>query len=197
MEEVSAHVHLGPIVPDVLTKQHKHRSGLIWSGTMRRVSLNFNVDVSVPIYSSLTDSSTYTVKEERLEAWILREFTSLETDDNLILRARAIWFMCATRHGHVGGSDNSQLMTLDMAIDCKRCIWTLFHWSGAESLDIANESNDITYRTGKKNIEISRYGSKSLDMNNDNEMRYLWTIAPDLAKGFIYLLNSFKSNNRP
>ncbi|KAI5673058.1 hypothetical protein M9H77_13422 [Catharanthus roseus] len=32
MEEVSAHVHLGPIVPDVLTRQHEHRSGLIWSG---------------------------------------------------------------------------------------------------------------------------------------------------------------------
>ncbi|KAI5668964.1 hypothetical protein M9H77_18817 [Catharanthus roseus] len=32
MEEVPAHVHLGPIVPDVLSRQHEHRSGLIWSG---------------------------------------------------------------------------------------------------------------------------------------------------------------------
>ncbi|KAI5672591.1 hypothetical protein M9H77_12955 [Catharanthus roseus] len=31
MEEVSAHVHPGPIVPDVLMRQHKYRSGLIWS----------------------------------------------------------------------------------------------------------------------------------------------------------------------
>ncbi|KAI5662999.1 hypothetical protein M9H77_22322 [Catharanthus roseus] len=32
MEEVPAHVHPGPIVPDVLTKQNEHRSWLIWSG---------------------------------------------------------------------------------------------------------------------------------------------------------------------
>ncbi|KAI5683267.1 hypothetical protein M9H77_04495 [Catharanthus roseus] len=32
MEEVSAHVHLCPIVLDVLTRQHEHRSGLILSG---------------------------------------------------------------------------------------------------------------------------------------------------------------------
>ncbi|KAI5681249.1 hypothetical protein M9H77_02476 [Catharanthus roseus] len=32
IEEVPAHVHLGLIVPDVLTRQHEHRSGLIWSG---------------------------------------------------------------------------------------------------------------------------------------------------------------------
>ncbi|KAI5668593.1 hypothetical protein M9H77_18446 [Catharanthus roseus] len=32
MEEVPAHVHLGPIVPDVLSRQHEHISGLIWSG---------------------------------------------------------------------------------------------------------------------------------------------------------------------
>ncbi|KAI5669541.1 hypothetical protein M9H77_19394 [Catharanthus roseus] len=31
MEEVPTHVHSGPIVPDVLSRQHKHRSGLIWS----------------------------------------------------------------------------------------------------------------------------------------------------------------------
>ncbi|KAI5654399.1 hypothetical protein M9H77_31586 [Catharanthus roseus] len=32
MEEVPAHVHPSPIVPDVLTRQHEHQSGLIWSG---------------------------------------------------------------------------------------------------------------------------------------------------------------------
>ncbi|KAI5680476.1 hypothetical protein M9H77_01703 [Catharanthus roseus] len=32
MEEVPAHVHPGPIVPDVLSRQHEHRFGLIWSG---------------------------------------------------------------------------------------------------------------------------------------------------------------------
>ncbi|KAI5661888.1 hypothetical protein M9H77_21211 [Catharanthus roseus] len=32
MEEVPAHVHPGPIVTNVLSRQHKHRSGLIWSG---------------------------------------------------------------------------------------------------------------------------------------------------------------------
>ncbi|KAI5640971.1 hypothetical protein M9H77_00391 [Catharanthus roseus] len=31
MEEVLAHVHPDPIVPDVLTRQYKHRSGLMWS----------------------------------------------------------------------------------------------------------------------------------------------------------------------
>ncbi|KAI5674017.1 hypothetical protein M9H77_14381 [Catharanthus roseus] len=31
MEEVPTHVHPGPIVPDVLSRQHEHRSGLIWS----------------------------------------------------------------------------------------------------------------------------------------------------------------------
>ncbi|KAI5647851.1 hypothetical protein M9H77_33856 [Catharanthus roseus] len=32
MEEVPAHVHPGSIVTDVLSRQHEHRSGLIWSG---------------------------------------------------------------------------------------------------------------------------------------------------------------------
>ncbi|KAI5681115.1 hypothetical protein M9H77_02342 [Catharanthus roseus] len=32
MEEVPGHVHPGPIVLDVLSRQHEHRSGLIWSG---------------------------------------------------------------------------------------------------------------------------------------------------------------------
>ncbi|KAI5678562.1 hypothetical protein M9H77_09512 [Catharanthus roseus] len=32
MEEVPAYVHPGPINPNILTRQHEHRSGLIWSG---------------------------------------------------------------------------------------------------------------------------------------------------------------------
>ncbi|KAI5670995.1 hypothetical protein M9H77_11359 [Catharanthus roseus] len=32
MEDVPTHVHTGLIVPDILTRQHEHRSGLIWSG---------------------------------------------------------------------------------------------------------------------------------------------------------------------
>ncbi|KAI5648873.1 hypothetical protein M9H77_34878 [Catharanthus roseus] len=32
MEEVPLHVHLDPIVYDVLTREHDHRFGLIWSG---------------------------------------------------------------------------------------------------------------------------------------------------------------------
>ncbi|KAI5674191.1 hypothetical protein M9H77_14555 [Catharanthus roseus] len=32
MEEVPAHVHPRSIIPDVLSRQHEHRSGLIWSG---------------------------------------------------------------------------------------------------------------------------------------------------------------------
>ncbi|KAI5659202.1 hypothetical protein M9H77_27995 [Catharanthus roseus] len=31
MEEVPAHVHPGPIVPNILSRQHEYRSGLIWS----------------------------------------------------------------------------------------------------------------------------------------------------------------------
>ncbi|KAI5662621.1 hypothetical protein M9H77_21944 [Catharanthus roseus] len=32
MEEVPGHVHSGPIVSDVLTRQYEHQSGFIWSG---------------------------------------------------------------------------------------------------------------------------------------------------------------------
>ncbi|KAI5654278.1 hypothetical protein M9H77_31465 [Catharanthus roseus] len=32
MEEVPGHVHSGPIVTDVLSRQYEHRSGFIWSG---------------------------------------------------------------------------------------------------------------------------------------------------------------------
>ncbi|KAI5652762.1 hypothetical protein M9H77_29949 [Catharanthus roseus] len=44
MEEVPAHVHPGPIVPDVLTRQHEHRSGLIWNAS---VAIHFRLTASV------------------------------------------------------------------------------------------------------------------------------------------------------
>ncbi|KAI5682038.1 hypothetical protein M9H77_03266 [Catharanthus roseus] len=76
MEEVPAHVYPGPIVPDLLSRQHEHRSGLIWSG----------------------DHETYKVKKEPLEAWIVRAFTSSETNDDLILRARGFIFLLVGGH---------------------------------------------------------------------------------------------------
>ncbi|KAI5657434.1 hypothetical protein M9H77_26227 [Catharanthus roseus] len=57
--------------------------------------------------------------------------------------------------------------------DCKRYVWSLFHWNGAEKLDIADELNDITYRTGKKNIKISRNGSQSLERLNEDEGAFI------------------------
>ncbi|KAI5648453.1 hypothetical protein M9H77_34458 [Catharanthus roseus] len=38
---------------------------------------------------------------------------------------------------------------------------------------IANEPKDITCRTGKKNIEISRYGSQSLKRSNDDDGAFI------------------------
>ncbi|KAI5658967.1 hypothetical protein M9H77_27760 [Catharanthus roseus] len=76
MEKVPAHVHPGPIVTDVLSRQHEHRSGLIWSG----------------------DRETYKVKKEPLEAWILRAFTGSEPDDDLILHARRFIFLLIGGH---------------------------------------------------------------------------------------------------
>ncbi|KAI5654417.1 hypothetical protein M9H77_31604 [Catharanthus roseus] len=70
MEEVPAHVHPGPIVPDVLKRQHEHRSGHFFG---------------------------YKVKKEPLEAWILRAFTGSETDDDLILRSRRFIFFTPWR----------------------------------------------------------------------------------------------------
>ncbi|KAI5670859.1 hypothetical protein M9H77_11223 [Catharanthus roseus] len=85
MEEVPTHVHPGPIVTDVLSRQHVHRSGLIWSG----------------------DRETYKVKKELLEAWILRAFTGSETDDDLILRARGFIFLLIDGHMLPDFSENS------------------------------------------------------------------------------------------
>ncbi|KAI5667490.1 hypothetical protein M9H77_17343 [Catharanthus roseus] len=115
MEEVPAHVHLGTIVPDVLSRQHEHRSGLIWRWDhdtcytnlqCRRFGRNlfqcYSTALSSPVHPkqywieligrllgvrlSLSHFSEYKVKKEPLEAWILRAFTDSETDDDLILR---------------------------------------------------------------------------------------------------------------
>ncbi|KAI5656496.1 hypothetical protein M9H77_25289 [Catharanthus roseus] len=101
MEEAPAHVHPGPIVTDVLSRQHEHRSGLIWSGDRetcytdlqcRRFSRNlFQYYSAAP--HRLIEIIDGTVKKEPLEAWILRAFTGSETEDDLILRARS----CALR----------------------------------------------------------------------------------------------------
>ncbi|KAI5675972.1 hypothetical protein M9H77_06922 [Catharanthus roseus] len=100
MEEVPAHVHPGSIVTDVLSRQHEHRSGLIWSGDWetcytdlqcRRFGRNLFQCYSaapcrlVEIIDRTGHFSGYKVKKEPLEAWILRAFTGSETDDDLIL----------------------------------------------------------------------------------------------------------------
>ncbi|KAI5671488.1 hypothetical protein M9H77_11852 [Catharanthus roseus] len=88
MEEVSAHMHPGPIVPDVLIRQHEHRFGLIWSVDhetcftdlqCRRFGRN--------LFQYYNTTPRRLVKKEPLEAWILRAFTGSKTDDDLILRA--------------------------------------------------------------------------------------------------------------
>ncbi|KAI5667617.1 hypothetical protein M9H77_17470 [Catharanthus roseus] len=103
MEEVPSHVHPGPIIPDVLSRQHEHRSGLIWSGDYetcftdlqcRRFGCNLFQCYSTTPHSHF---SGYKVKKEPLEAWILRAFTGSETDDNLILRARGFIFLLLGR----------------------------------------------------------------------------------------------------
>ncbi|KAI5661907.1 hypothetical protein M9H77_21230 [Catharanthus roseus] len=109
MEEVPADVHPGPIVTDVLSRQHEHRSGLIWSGDWetcytdlqcRRFGRNlFQCYSAAPRrLLSLSYFSDYKVKKEPLEAWILRAFTGSETDDDLILRARGFIFLLIGRH---------------------------------------------------------------------------------------------------
>ncbi|KAI5667153.1 hypothetical protein M9H77_17006 [Catharanthus roseus] len=113
MEEVPAHVHPGLIVPDVLLRQHEHRSGLIWSGNhktcytdlqCRRFGRNiFQCSSTAPrrlveIIDRTSHFSGYKVKKEPLKAWILRVFTSSETDDDLILHARGFIFLLIGGH---------------------------------------------------------------------------------------------------
>ncbi|KAI5654206.1 hypothetical protein M9H77_31393 [Catharanthus roseus] len=64
--------------PDVLTRQHENRL--------------------IGIRLSLTKFFRYKVKKEPLEAWILREFTGSETDEDLIMRARGFIFLILGGH---------------------------------------------------------------------------------------------------
>ncbi|KAI5673664.1 hypothetical protein M9H77_14028 [Catharanthus roseus] len=114
MEEVLAHVHPGPIVPDVLSRQHEHRSDLIWNGDhetcytdlqCRRFGRNlFQCYSTAPcrlveiIIDRTGHFSGYKVKKESLEAWILRAFTGSETYDDLILHARGFIFLLIGGH---------------------------------------------------------------------------------------------------
>ncbi|KAI5677630.1 hypothetical protein M9H77_08580 [Catharanthus roseus] len=81
MEEVPAHVYPGPIVTDVLSRQHEHRSAF-WQQP-------------IPV---LYHFSGYKVKKEPLEAWILRVVTGSETNDDLILRPRGFIFLLISGH---------------------------------------------------------------------------------------------------
>ncbi|KAI5666255.1 hypothetical protein M9H77_16108 [Catharanthus roseus] len=66
MEEVPTHVHLCSIVPDVLTRQHEHRSGLIWSGdcetfrgcTIDSGSPSTTSDLGLVMYSCIASTAT-------------------------------------------------------------------------------------------------------------------------------------------
>ncbi|KAI5653725.1 hypothetical protein M9H77_30912 [Catharanthus roseus] len=112
MEEVPAHVHPGPIVSDVLSRQHEHISDLIWSGDhktcytdlqCRHFGRNlFQCYSTAPLSITLQDvqalwglgidgmvvTGLSSVKKEPLEVWIPKAFNGSETDDDLILRAR-------------------------------------------------------------------------------------------------------------
>ncbi|KAI5656726.1 hypothetical protein M9H77_25519 [Catharanthus roseus] len=99
MEEVPAHEHPGPIVPDVLSRQHEHRSGLIWSGDhetyftdlqCRRFGRN--------LFQCYSTALGRLVKKEPLEAWIMRALTGSKTDDDLILCARGFIFLLIGEH---------------------------------------------------------------------------------------------------
>ncbi|KAI5657628.1 hypothetical protein M9H77_26421 [Catharanthus roseus] len=121
-------MHPGPVVTDVLSRQHEHRSDLIWSRDRetcytdlpcRRFGRNlFQCYSAAPrrlveiidrtglggvfrligLRLSLNHFSGYKVKKEPLEAWILRTFTGSETDDDLILRACGFIFLLIGGH---------------------------------------------------------------------------------------------------
>ncbi|KAI5648494.1 hypothetical protein M9H77_34499 [Catharanthus roseus] len=109
MEEVPVHVHPSPIVPDVLVRQHEHRSGLIWNGDHETCFTDLQCRCfGCNLFQSygtaphrllyLTHFSRYKVKKEPLEAWILREFTGSETGDDLILGAHGFIFLLLGVH---------------------------------------------------------------------------------------------------
>ncbi|KAI5656652.1 hypothetical protein M9H77_25445 [Catharanthus roseus] len=106
MEEVPAHVHPGPIVPDVLTRQDEYR---------------------------------YKVKKEPLEAWILREFTGSESDDDLILHARGfiLFFEFVWLSYHDCGLVPSDLWQAEVPLKCFEIVE--YHHHGREVDDMATE----------------------------------------------------------
>ncbi|KAI5674150.1 hypothetical protein M9H77_14514 [Catharanthus roseus] len=86
MDEVPTHVHQCPIVPDVLTRQHEHRSVLLWSRDHEMYFTNLQCRrFGRNLFQSYSIAPRKLVKKEPLEAWILRSFTGSETDDDLIL----------------------------------------------------------------------------------------------------------------
>ncbi|KAI5671730.1 hypothetical protein M9H77_12094 [Catharanthus roseus] len=62
----------------------------------------------------------------------------------------------------------------------------------ARDLDIANEPNYITYRTGKENIEIPSYGSQSLECLNDDDGAFVLRGAFRPIEGRIHILVEFE-----
>ncbi|KAI5681445.1 hypothetical protein M9H77_02673 [Catharanthus roseus] len=106
MEEVPAHVHPGPIVPDVLSRQHEHRSGLIWSRDhetyytdlqCRRFGRNLFQCYSM---APLVSQPLFRIQGEEgtIGSMDLRAFTGSETDDDLILRACGFIFLLIGGH---------------------------------------------------------------------------------------------------
>ncbi|KAI5682762.1 hypothetical protein M9H77_03990 [Catharanthus roseus] len=100
MEEVPAHVHPGPIATDVLSRQHEHRTGLIWSRDRETCYTNLQcrrfgcklfqcysaAPRRLPLFRLQSEEGT-------IGSMDLRAFIGSETEDDLILRARS----CARR----------------------------------------------------------------------------------------------------
>ncbi|KAI5673246.1 hypothetical protein M9H77_13610 [Catharanthus roseus] len=105
MEEVPAHVHPGAIVPDVLSRQHEHRSSLILSGDRETCY----TDLQCRRFRRNL-FQCYSTTPRRLPLfWIQGEegtigsmdpesVTGSETDDDLILRARRFIFLLIGGH---------------------------------------------------------------------------------------------------
>ncbi|KAI5659033.1 hypothetical protein M9H77_27826 [Catharanthus roseus] len=115
MKEIPAHVHLGPQVSDVLMRQHKHMSGLIWSGDhktcitdlqCRRFAHNlFKAYSTAPGYT-LLDMSGNLIHVRYII--LLEDFDSIDTYN---------WgsYGCTTDRG-------SPCVTLDLGLVAYSCI---------------------------------------------------------------------------
>ncbi|KAI5647561.1 hypothetical protein M9H77_33566 [Catharanthus roseus] len=132
MEEVPAHVHLEPIVTDVLSR-HGDRETCYTDLQCSRFGRNlFQCYSAAPCrltsWCAVVSQplSGYKVKKEPLEAWILRAFTGSETDDDLILRT-LIWctvFDCSQLPTHtlVTYRDQLDFMPSDQVCFTIACI---------------------------------------------------------------------------